>query len=205
MCKVLRVSESGYYRSLWAKDFPRSWQLLLVQIRKIYEENPDNQNYGVRRILLALKQRGVEASRSSVWRAMKKGGLLKSPSRRSQSLTKMDTAAEKAENLIRRNFTVAAPNQKWLTDITQIPCADRKLYIAAVLDCYNGEIVGLTMDDNMKKELCIRAFESACRTYDAHGMILHSGRGSQFTSADFRSTACSLRRNSKYERHRPLL
>ena len=142
-------------------------------------------------MLLALEQRGVHASRSTVRRTMKKGGLLKPPTRRPNGLTKADAAAQKAENLIRRNFTAAAPNQKWLTDITQIPCADGKLYIAAVLDCYNGEIVGLAMDDNMKKELCIRAFEGACRSRDARGMILHSDRGSQFTSAEFRKTlAC---------------
>jgi putative transposase len=142
----------------------------------------------VGRILLALEQKGVNASRSTVRRAMKKGGLLKTPVHRPQSLTKADAAAQKAENLIRRNFTAAAPNQKWLTDITQIPCADGKLYIAAVLDCYNGEIVGLSMDDNMKKELCIRAFGNACESRAAHGMILHSDRGSQFTSAAFRKT-----------------
>lgn len=67
-------------------------------------------------------------------------------------------------------------------------CTGRKLYIAAVLDCYNGEIVGLAMDDNMKKDLCVRAFEGACQSRSAHGMILHSDRGSQLTSADFRKT-----------------
>lgn len=140
------------------------------------------------RILLALGQRGVKASRSTVRRAMKKGGLLKAPARRPGSLTKADAVAQKAENLIRRNFTAAAPNQKWLTDITQVTCADGKLYIAAVLDCYNGEIVGLAMEDNMKKELCVRAFASACQSRSARGMILHSDRGSQFTSAEFRKT-----------------
>lgn len=60
----------------------RPWQLLLVRIRKIYEEHPDNRNYGVGRILLALEQRGVHASRSTVRRAMKKGGLLKAPARK---------------------------------------------------------------------------------------------------------------------------
>lgn len=56
------------------------------------------------------------------------------------------------------------------------------------MDCYNGKIVGLAMDDNMKKELCIRAFESACRAHNARGMILHSDRGSQFTSQNFRNS-----------------
>lgn len=117
---------------------------------------------------------------------MKRGGLLKSTSHRANSLTKADATAQKAENLIRRDFSAQVPNQKWLTDITQVPCADGKLYIAAVLDCYNGEIVGLAMYNNMKKELCIHAFQSACRAQGASGMILHSDRSSQFTSADFR-------------------
>ena len=117
---------------------------------------------------------------------MKRGGLLHRAPRHPGSLTKADLAAQKAENLIHRNFTADDTNRKWLTDITQIRCQDGKLYIAAVLDCYNGEIVGLAMDDNMKKALCIRAFRSACQAQGAYGMILHSDRGSQFTSAAFR-------------------
>lgn len=95
---------------------------------------------------------------------MKKGDLVKASPRRSGSLIESDANAQKADNLITRNFTADAPNRKWLTDTTQIPCRDDKLYIAPVLDCYNGEIVGLAMDDNTKKELCIKAFESACRS-----------------------------------------
>jgi len=186
MCRVVKVSESGYYRSLQSAGKPKPWQLLLVKIREIYKENPDNDNYGVGRILLALTQRGIAVSRSNVRRAMKRGGLLHRSPRHPSSLTKADLAAQKAENLIRRDFTADAPNQKWLTDITQIQCQDGKLYLAAVLDCYNGEIVGLAMDDNMKKELCIRAFRSACQVQGAYGMILHSDRGSQFTSSVFR-------------------
>ncbi|MEA4993001.1 MAG: IS3 family transposase [Oscillibacter sp.] len=165
---------------------PKPWQLLLVDIRNIYAQTPDNRNYGVGRNMLALEQNGVHVSRSSVRRAMKRSGLLKTPCRRANSLTKADAVAQKAENLIRRDFSASVPNQKWLTDITQISCLDGKLYIVAVLDCYNGEIVGLAMDGNMKKELCIRGFRSACQTQDACGMILHSDRGSQFTSAAFR-------------------
>jgi len=71
MCRVVKVSESGYYRSLQSAGKPKPWQLLLVKIREIYKQNPDNDNYGVGRILLALTQRGIVVSRSSVRRAMK--------------------------------------------------------------------------------------------------------------------------------------
>jgi transposase InsO family protein len=187
MCRVLKVSESGYYHSLSHSCKPKPWQLLLVKIKQVYAKHPDNDNYGVNRVRLALEQDGSTVSKSTVRRAMKKGGLLKASPRRSGNLTESDADAQKADNLIARNFTADAPNRKWLTDITQIPCRDGKLYIAPVLDCYNGEIVGLAMDDNMKKELCIKAFESACRSQSAASMILHSDRGSQFTSAAFRT------------------
>ncbi len=188
MCRVLKVSESGYYHRLSHACEPKSWQLLLVKIKQVYAQHPDNDNYGVDRVRLALEQDGITVSKSTVRRAMKKGGLIKASPRRSGSLTEADADAQKADNLIARDFTADAPNRKWLTDITQIPCQDGKLYIAPVLDCYNGEILGLAMDDNMKKELCIKAFESACRSQSASGMILHSDRGSQFTSAAFRDT-----------------
>ena len=56
------------------------------------------------------------------------------------------------------------------------------------MDCCGGEIVGLAMDDNMRKELCIQAFESACQSRNARNMIFHSDRGSQFTSYAFRES-----------------
>ena len=90
----------------------------------------------------------------------------------------------------RRRRTYISCSLKWnCCSITHIQ-EDSKdfIYIAAVLDCCNGEIVGLAMDDNMKKELGVRAFESACRFRDAWCMILHSDRGSQFTGAKFRKT-----------------
>ena len=77
-------------------------------------------------------------------------------------------------------------NEKWLTDITEVPCSNAKLYLAPVFDCYDGAIVGYHMDTNRQAELCCAAFENACKKTGASGMILHSDRGSQYTSAMFR-------------------
>ena len=64
-----------------------------------------------------------------------------------------------------------------------MPCSDATLYIAPVLDCYRGEIIGLSMDTNMKKELCIKAIDdAAARRKPGAGVIVHSDPGSQFTS-----------------------
>ena len=188
MCEVLAVSESGYYRSLKPTPKQERQQRLLVKIKEIIGEHEDNSNYGVQRILLALSQIDITTSYSTVYRMMKKHGLLKKAKRHPNGITREDATAQKSENLIQRDFRSSAPNQKWLSDITEVPCSDGKLYLSAVLDCFNGEIVGLAMDDNMRKELCIQAFENACNARNARGMIYHSDRGSQFTSHAFRES-----------------
>jgi transposase InsO family protein len=112
--------------------------------------------------------------------------------RRPHGITKADTATQDKENLIKRDFTAAAPLKKLLTDITEVQCADGKLYISPVLDCYNGEIVALEMRDNMKKELCIDTVRQLRQKYGRlEGTILHSDRGCQYTSYAFRRTLVS--------------
>ena len=76
MCKVLKVSESGYYRWLKNREKPTSRQLLSVEIEKIMNEHPDNDNYGIDRMRMALKQIGIEVSKSTVRRTMKEMGLI---------------------------------------------------------------------------------------------------------------------------------
>ena len=104
-----------------------------------------------------------------------------------KSITRADKTAEKSENLIAQNFQADKPNEKWLTDITEISCQDGKVYLAPVLDCYDGMIVAFSMADHMKASLCVDAFEQACRKERCRGMLLHSDRGSQYTSREFRA------------------
>ena len=186
LCRVLQVSESGYYRSLRPSHSWKRRAFLLVEIQKAIKKHPDNDNYGAKRIHLALEQDDVKVSYSTVYRIMKEHNLLHKAKRHPNGITREDAKAQKAENLIKQDFTAKAPNQKWLTDITEVPCLDGKLYVAPILDCFNGEIVGLSMADNMRADLCVKALEAACQYTKAHAMILHSDRGSQFTSTVFR-------------------
>lgn len=180
------MSESGYHRSKNASDKPKRRERLLVKIKEIINKFEDNDNYGVKRVHIALEQEGIKASYSTVYRTMSENGLVKKAKRRPKGITREDFAAQKSENLIQGDFKAEEPNKKWLSDITEVPCSDGKLYVAAVMDCCGGEIVGLAMDDNMRKELCIEAFESACKAQNARGMVFHSDRGSQYTSYAFR-------------------
>jgi len=162
---------------------------LLAEIHKILGEHPDNDNYGVERLMLALKQRGINRSYSTVKRAMAKGNLLHESRRSPDGLTKADKKADRPENIIKQDFTATEPDKKWLTDITQVACSDGVLYIAPVLDCYRGEIVSLAMDTNMKKELCIKAISDAYKLRNpGDGVIIDSDAGSQYTSKDYKDT-----------------
>ena len=139
----------------------------------------------------ALAQRGTHVSIRTVYRTMSEAGLIHRP-RRPHGITKADTATQDKENLIKRDFTAAAPMKKLLTDITEVQCADGKLYVSPVLDCYNGEIVALEMRDNMKKELCIDTVRQLLQKHGRlEGTILHSDRGCQYTSYAFRRSLVS--------------
>ena len=155
---MLEVSESGYYRYLKNKGKPEKDTL-----------------------------RGFTAGLRRITRIMREHGWLHTPRRRPKGLTKADPAAMAAENLIKQDFSAEEPFRKLLTDITQIQCADGKLYISPILDCFNGEVLSLCMRDNMKKELCIDTVQ-ALKRYPVKDAILHSDRGSQYTSAAFRET-----------------
>jgi transposase InsO family protein len=188
---MLGVSESGYYRRLRSSRRVTRRVLLLVKIKEILNRFPDNYNYGARRVHAALLQDGETVSYCTVYRVMKGNGLVHKKKKHPNGITQEDAAAQKAQNLIGQDFTQNEPGKKWLTDITQVPCRDGKLYVAPVLDCFNGEIVGLAMDSNMCAGLCVKAFENACNNHNDRGMILHSDRGSQFTSTIFRTAlAC---------------
>lgn len=189
MCRVLNISESGYYRWLKNRNKPTARQLLSVKIQEILDEHPDNDNYGIDRMETALKQRGVSVSRRTIYRTMSEMGIIHKR-RTPRGITKATTEIQDRENLIKRDFKAEKPLQKLLSDITEIQCYDGKLYVSAVLDCYNGEILSIAMDKNMKKELCIRTVNELKSQYGKKlcGAIFHSDRGSQYTSEAFRAT-----------------
>lgn len=186
MCRVLKVSESGFYRWLRNREKQTKRRLLLVEILKILNEHPDNKNYGYKRVHTALQQRGIYASECTVRRAMREGGLLHEH-RIPHGVTKATTAVQERENLIKRDFHSDEALKKLLTDITEVSCKDGKLYVSPIMDCLDGSIIALEMRDNMKKELCVdtvRQLRHNCGKLN--NAILHSDRGSQYTSEAFR-------------------
>ena len=101
---------------------------------------------------IAFEQRGIKRSLSTIRRVMARGNLLHEDSRTPDGLTKADKKAMRLQNIIKQDFSAQAPLRKLLTDIMQILCKDGKLYVPPLFDCYNGEIISLVMDTNMKLE-----------------------------------------------------
>lgn len=189
MCRVLGISEQGYYRFLQRPEKGEYDKILLKQIYECLREDIENgENYGVRRIIAWLRlHKDYTGGSRRVYHICREHHLTIRRKRRPNGITKADCQAEKSENLIKRDFTAEKPNEKFLTDITEIPCKDGKLYLAAILDCFDGSIQGFAMAHHMQAELCVNALENACRGAAVRGLILHSDRGSQFTSRLFRA------------------
>lgn len=127
-------------------------------------------------------------SERTVYRIMERIGLSHRPNRKPHGITKADRNARKSENLLNRDFRAGSPLKKCVTDITEIPAKNGKLYVSAIFDCYDLDVLGLSMSDNMKTELCTSTIENMVKSNPSVcGMILHSDRGSQYASASYRA------------------
>lgn len=177
---ALHVGRPGYYRWLHAKGEPHYRDAVLSELTEIRREH---KNIGVWQMHRRLRR--THASYGTVYRLCKANDLM--VKRKPHSITKVDRKAELADDLVCRDFHADTPMTKLLNDMTEIRCKDGKLYLAATIDCFDGAIVGMKMDDNKRAELCKESLASAVHRYGkTRDMIVHSDHGSQYTSNLFR-------------------
>ena len=162
-------------------------------MQEICAEDLYNDTYGRTRMHQALLLKQPEdvqiPSERTVYRIMETLGLSRRPKRNPNSLTREDRAARKSDDLLKRDFSSARPLEKCVTDITELKGSDGKLYVSAIFDCYDRAVLGLAMDTNMKAPLCAKTVENAVKAYPGlRSAILHSDRGSQYTSGLYRRT-----------------
>jgi transposase InsO family protein len=143
----------------------------------------DDPAFGYRFIADELPDKGIMASENRVQRLCRDHGIWSVFSKK-RGLNRK-TGPPVHEDLVERDFTAAAANELWLTDITEHPTAEGKLYLCAVKDVYSGRIVGYSMDSRMKSSLAVAALENAVRARRPAGTVVHSDRGSQFRSRRF--------------------
>ena len=184
-CRVLRVSSSGYYE--WRERGPsaraRADEVLSAEIAEIHTMSRGT--YGSPRVHAELRLgRDVRCGRKRVARLMRTAGLQGAFRRRGR---RRYPAPPVHDDLVQRRFYADAPDRLWVTDITEHPTREGKVYLAAVLDVYSRRIVGWSIADHLRSELVVDALEMArWRRRPPRGQtVVHSDRGSQYTSWAF--------------------
>jgi transposase InsO family protein len=189
MCKTLEVSRSGFYAWLGRdeSDRAREDRRLTALIRGIHTESRGT--YGVPRVHQTLLKRGLECSRKRVSRLMKAAGLRAKTRRRFRvKTTDSKHGYPVAPDLVGRDFTAAAPNQVWVSDITYIPTDEGWLYLASVMDLCSRRIVGWSMSSSLNATIATDALKMAIgRRRPQPGLIHHSDRGVQYACKEYRT------------------
>jgi putative transposase len=203
LCRVLQVSRCGYYA--WKNRAPSARDVEDERLRPRVAAafKVGRGTYGSPRVRDELVDQGLVVGRKRVARLMREQGLQGVTPRRFRRTTDSDHDHAIAKNLINRDFTANKPNQKWVTDITYIWTAEGWLYLAIVLDLFSRRIVGWSVADHMKTELCLEALEKATRQRTmVKGLVHHSDRGVQYASERYRDALaaqgikCSMSRRA---------
>ena len=197
MCRAFQVSKSGYYRWLKAEPSLRTQRSERIRssIKQVYEES--NQIYGSYKIAdqLGKDDRLEAACRNTVASAMREMGLKSRVAKKfTPTTTVSDPSKIPAPNILDQSFTAAAPNQKWVTDITYLPTQLGWVYLAVVLDLFSRKVVGWSVSESLATPLVSTTLRNAieARRPDTKSLLHHSDRGSQYTSDDYQQTLRTL-------------
>lgn len=190
MCRVLEVSKSGYYNWLANKDKgPTPTQERRADVKEKISEffHESHGTYGAVRILKDLLAAGYKVSERTVGRYMAQMGLKATPKSPFTVTTDSKHNEPIYDDLLQQNFEVDGPNQVWVSDITYVWSTEGWVYLAIVLDLYSRKIVGWYAADHMRKELVLNALNMAIASRKpGKNLIIHSDRGSQYASVDYR-------------------
>ena len=182
-CRVLGFSPQAFYKWRANPVSDRDWNdaHLVDTARLIHADDP---SFGYRFIADALDdEHGIKASRNRVARLCSSHRIFSVISKRRGRGLKPGPAVH--DDLVRREFRASAPNELWLTDITEHRTDEGKLYLCAVKDVYSNRIVGYSIDERMKASLAVAALRNAIGLRGPVGTVVHSDRGSQFRSSKF--------------------
>lgn len=190
MCRVLEVSRSGFHA--WQRR-PASARAvadaaLTEQISEIHQAR--RRVYGAPRIQGELADRGVRVGTKRVARLMRNAQISGLQEKKYKATTIRVPGVRVADDLLDRDFTATAPNQRWVADITYLRTWEGWLYLVAVQDLYSRRIVGWSVADHMRREIVIDALDMAvAHRRPPRGLTFHSDQGSQFVSLDFGKAA----------------
>jgi putative transposase len=204
LCRCLRVARSGFYAWLRRPLSARSQRDLVLRTKLRAFHAASHHRYGRPRLWKDLREDGEAVSEKRVWRLMREAGLQGKLPKRFKQTTNSDHADPIAANLLDRDFTAAAPNQRWVGDTTEFVIGESaKLYLAAILDLYSGFVVGWAVSAVNDRRLTLKALAMAVqRRCPEPGLLHHSDRGCTYTCDDYqrylaaRGITCSMSRRA---------
>ena len=193
-CRVLKLSRQPYYRWL-SNPITPSEVVEAYRANALFDAHQDDPKFGHRLLADEARDNGEAMSDRTAWRIASINGWWsafgkpkRGKARKPGPPVHDDLCAVIDEHgRTHHVFAADAPNELWLTDITEHKTAEGKLYLCAIKDVFSGRIVGYSIDSRMKSRLAVRALANAVAMRgDVAGCIVHSDRGSQFRSRKFR-------------------
>ena len=182
---VVGVSSSSFYYQLHAMARRDKYCQLRKDIAAIAAES--FYTYGYRRIWHVLRARGIRVSEKVVRKIISEDKILvRYPHRKRRYSSYNGEIAPAPENLVKRNFHTNAPGKLWLTDITEFITTESKLYLSAIIDCFDGKIVGWATGRHPSNEIVMTSMNMALKEpISDKSLIIHSDRGSHYRGGDF--------------------
>lgn len=207
LCRLLKVSRSGFYA--WRDRAPSKRAVeddrLSVLVRESHVRG--RRTYGSPRIHLDLQKQGVRIGRKRVIRLMRREQIIARVRRRYRVTSVAPNEQPLPANLLDRQFTAEAPNQRWVGDTTELLTPSGKLYLAAIIDLYSRFVVGWAVSAMNNRHLILKALDTAIkRRCPDQGLLHHSDQGSTYASDDYQAAlekhgiTCSMsRRGNCYD------
>lgn len=189
ICETLDVSASAYYRRCSGERSARvvEDERLAARIREVHEANYEC--YGYRRVHAQLVREGEDAGRDRVARLMRSAGVVGAKRRAKPPRTTIsDHQAQRASDLVCRDFTAVAPNRLWVGDFTYLRSWEGRCYFAFLIDVFSRMIIGWRLASHMRRSLVLDALRMALglRSPGADFVLVqHTDHGSQYASEEY--------------------
>jgi transposase InsO family protein len=195
-CLILGISVSWFYKCSGRGPSKRRQRRAKVDAAVAAEFAEHRGLHGSPRLFVDLREKGWTVSERTVADWMRRQGLVARVVRRGRGLTKRDRDAAVFPDLVRRDFTASRVNERWVGDITEIPTAAGKLYLATVIDLYSRRLLAAATSLHPDAELACAVIRMAAAVHGGkaaiEGVIFHADRGSTYTAGDLTRLCTTL-------------
>jgi transposase InsO family protein len=186
-CGVLGFTTQAYYAWLANPVSPRELEDAYLT-NALIDAHGDDPAFGYRFLSDELERAGIAVGERRIWRLCSQQRLWSTTVRKGRRGSGKRPGPAVHDDHVQRNFTAAAPNRTWVTDITEHPTGQGKVYCCAIKDLFSNRIVGYAISDRMTADLAVTALRAAIARRQPDGVVVvHADRGSQFRARAFRA------------------